>query len=188
MLDRDSGIVATPVGESPRPGRLAGDRGLRGRSPSCRTHPRHQKARQAPEVEDTADQKRVFSPLQQSPYVEIVRPVDRTLLAPSILPMGILFSSGDDDGAAGEVVHEVIKLQGCTLFDGRTYGDRDGLLSDESVQLTQATLCSLFERCGLSVLSQPERRIEALDCGNDVGSDTHTFGGSLTLIPGICGR
>ena len=115
-------------------------------------------------------------------------PADNALLLPATGPLSILFRDSDDDGAAGGVVHEVIKLQGCPIFDGFTYGNEDGLLSVESITLGLGDLCRAAALCGFTVLSQPEIRVEATDCGGNVGFAARHLTGSLALRPGICGN
>jgi N-acetylneuraminic acid mutarotase len=122
------------------------------------------------------------------PIVNLLRPVDRALLAPTALPFAIVFHDTDDDGAAGGVIREVVKLQGCTIYDGLTYGNRDGLLSDETLTMSRAELCRLAASCGFTMLVQPEIRVEARDCGGNVGVSAHRFEGSIALRPGICGN
>lgn len=120
------------------------------------------------------------------PSVEILAPADRAFLVEGVLPLAVLYSANDDDGAAGGIVHERIRFDGCTILDGATYGDGDGLLTDESLALTVANLCAAAERCGFTTLVEPELRVEATDCAGNVGSDAHRFTGSLRLKPGIC--
>jgi hypothetical protein len=122
------------------------------------------------------------------PVVELSSPPEHALLIPSGVPFSVVFRAGDDDGAAGGVVHEVVKLQGCTIYDGLTYGNRDGLLSDESLAVTGTELCRLAAACGFTTLSQPELRVEATDCGGNVGVASHRFAGSIALRPGLCGN
>ncbi len=128
------------------------------------------------------------------PTVEILNPSVDHELVPSLLPMALLFADGDDDGAAGDVLHEVIKLQDrpggqyCTLYDGWEYGDNDGLLLDESVTLSVGELCRWSRRCGVTELREPEIRVEAEDCGGNVGWDAHRMRGGLSLWPGVCTR
>ena len=120
--------------------------------------------------------------------VQLVAPAEGTLLVPSTQPISILFRDGDDDGAAGGVVHEVIKLQGCPIFDGQTYGDKDGLLSDETLTLGSAELCRAAQACAFTTLTNPGLTVEATDCGGNVGLASRTLAGSLALRPGLCGR
>jgi hypothetical protein len=122
------------------------------------------------------------------PLVRILSPSGHSASLPGGLPFTLAFEATDDDGAAGKIVHERTLLDGCVTHDGRTYGDGDGLLSDETIELTVAELCRIAARCGFTNLHQPEVRVEALDCGGNLGFDTRALPGSLMLVPGICGR
>jgi hypothetical protein len=121
------------------------------------------------------------------PVARIQAPSESAIVLPGMLPVDLLCGSTDDDGARGDVVHEVLKLQGCVAYDGATYGDDDGLLSDESIRLGQAELCRIAAECGFQVLVQPEIRVEATDCGGNVGSASIKLRGSLSFLPGLCG-
>lgn len=90
----------------------------------------------------------------------------------------------DDDGATGGVVHESMKLSGCTFLDGATYGDGDGLPSDETIELTVGELCRIATLCGFTSLDQPVLSVEATDCGSNVGTGTRTFEGGLRSCSG----
>lgn len=129
-----------------------------------------------------------------SPAVQLVSPLPGTIFRPSVLPFSIVFQSNNDDDGASGGAHEILKLQDrpggryCLIYDGATYGNRDGQLVDETVKITQAELCRLAALCGFTLLSQPEIRMEARDCGGNVGSVGLRFsGGSVSLRPGICG-
>jgi len=124
----------------------------------------------------------------RAPTVRILGPPDGGLSLPATLPFRIAFTAADDDGAAGGVVHEIIKLQDCVIYDGSTYGDGDGLLSDESVTLDVPELCRISALCGITNLTRPTIRAEATDCGGNRGSAARTFPGSVTLFPGLCAR
>lgn len=112
--------------------------------------------------------------------------------SPATLPLALVFTATDDDGADGGVVHEVIKLQDrpggvyCTIYDGLTYGDGDGLLSDESLQITQQDLCRVTQSCGFAALNQPAFLVEATDCGGNVGGDVRRVVANMQLRPGVC--
>ncbi len=127
-----------------------------------------------------------------SPTVQILNLASGRLNLPTALPMALVFTTSDDDGATGGVVHEVIELQDrpggqyCTLYDGWKYGDNDGLLSDENLALSVDELCRLARLCGFTTLSAPELRVEAEDCGSNVGSDARRLNGGLALWPGLC--
>lgn len=102
------------------------------------------------------------------PAVAIITPpLDQTGTTPLQYPIQIAFTASDNDGASGGIVHEIMQLQGCTIYDGNTYGDDDGLLSDELFQLTKYKLCQLMTGCHFLVLDLPRIRVEATDaCGN----------------------
>jgi hypothetical protein len=105
----------------------------------------------------------------------------------SPVPPMIQFDAADDDGASGGVVVETVQLQGCTIYDGRTYGNRDGLLSDETLALTNDELCRIVSTCGFSTLDNPTLRVEAVDCAGNIGAASQSLAGSVSLLPGICG-
>jgi hypothetical protein len=112
------------------------------------------------------------------PVVQILVPAsDQTGLPSLAYPIRIQFASNDDDGAGGGVVHEVVKLMdSCVLWDGDVYGDRDGLLFDEPIQVTKYVLCQAMARCGFTVLYQPYIRVEATDeCGGNTGAAARIF-------------
>jgi hypothetical protein len=100
----------------------------------------------------------------------------------SIRPFNLIFSATDDDDAAGDVVWEVMKLDGCVIYDGATFGsDPDGLLSDDVLRFSPSELCRIREECGFDVLTGPELRVEATDCGGNVGHDAKVMTGRLIL-------
>ncbi len=120
------------------------------------------------------------------PSVHLESPRDMTWLTGDTFPLSVLFQSHDVDGATGEVLHEVLKIAGCTVLDGATYGDADGLLADDSVIIEVGALCRAMKECGLPRLDQPELRIEASDCGGNVGHAEIHFTGGIALWPGLC--
>ena len=100
----------------------------------------------------------------------------------SIRPFNLIFSASDDDDAAGGVAREVMKLDGCVIYDGATFGpDPDGLLSDDVLRFSPSELCRIREECGFDVLTGPELRVEATDCGGNVGYDAKVMNGRLNL-------
>jgi hypothetical protein len=111
-----------------------------------------------------------------------------SITLPATLSMALAFSASDDDGAAGGVVHERIELDGCPIFDGATYGDGDGLLSDESIALDLGTLCRVANACSRSALSAPVLVVKARDCGGNEGSAALSLTGRVALKPGVCGK
>jgi hypothetical protein len=104
------------------------------------------------------------------------------------------FTSSDDDGAAGGVIHEWVELRdtrlgaACTLYDGLEDGDRDGVLSDEVLLMSVETLCRETAPCGWSVVHAPELRVVAVDCGGNTGAASRGAMGTLNLHPGVCER
>ena len=94
--------------------------------------------------------------------------------------------TNDDDGASGGVVVERVYLEDCLVYDGMTYGDGDGLLTDESIVFAVGELCRLNEICGWGNLDQPVMRVEAEDCGGNVGVSTFQWQGGIRLLPGEC--
>jgi len=123
---------------------------------------------------------------RNAPQVAVLVDDLRSLL-PSGRPLASVFASNDDDGATGGVVHETLELAGCRIYDGATFGDADGLLSDETVVLDLAEVCRLAERCGWTSLESPEFAAEAVDCAGNVGRSARVLPGSLAPLPGICG-
>ncbi|HEX6850732.1 MAG TPA: hypothetical protein VF139_04935, partial [Candidatus Polarisedimenticolaceae bacterium] len=136
---------------------------------------------------NVASDLRAFTIDTTPPEVTLASPA-ATLVAGQVVGVSVVFTASDDDGALGAVETERILLSGCVLFDGTTYGDADGLLSDESIALSPGLLCEAASRCGWTTLVEPELRVEAVDCGGNVGSDSHRFAGSLRMRPGVCGR
>ncbi len=90
-----------------------------------------------------------------------------TFQLPQVVPFSSLFTSSDDDGASGGVVHEVVAVDGCVVYDGSTYGDRDGLLSDETVSSRDVTLCDMARACGRRHWTNPVIAVTATDCGGN---------------------
>lgn len=120
------------------------------------------------------------------PSVTIVTPTGGGATLPVSLPIPVVFQSTDDDGAMGEVVHETIALQGCIVYDGATYGDRDGILHDESIALTRAEFCRIGVLCGFHELSDPELRVTASDCGGNEATASVRIPGRLSLDVANC--
>jgi len=86
----------------------------------------------------------------------------------SDLPIALDFTATDDDGATGEVLRELAYLDGTLLWDGATFGNGDGLLSDELPQLLldEAILCGTTQ----GLLGNHTLRVEAVDCAGNVGT------------------
>lgn len=118
----------------------------------------------------------------QAPTVTITSPPVTTAFVPSSLPFNVVFTDGDACG----VTHEVLEIQGCLVYDGNTYGDQNGLLSDEAIPITTAELCRIASKCGFTTLSNPEFRVRAFDAAGNSGTDSRTLRGSIQLVGGIC--
>lgn len=119
-----------------------------------------------------------------APQVTILEPEPRQKL---VLPLPVRFESTDRDGAAGEVVHEVVLLDGCVAWDGATVGDGDGLLSDETLVLDQAVLCGIASRCGVRAWKSPQLAVVATDCGGNAGRVETRLRGAYALPDAACG-
>ena len=125
-----------------------------------------------------------------APVVTIADPPGTTVI-PGDLPLDLVFTASDDDGALGDIAHERILLNGCLLYDGLTFGDMDGLLEgppdDPALVLDEALLCFAAETCGWTSIIDPVLTIEATDaCGGNLGVDTLDLGGAVSLRPGLC--
>jgi hypothetical protein len=121
------------------------------------------------------------------PTVEFA-PRPERLLLPLERPFTDFFSANDADGASGGIVREVLYIDDCIVYDGDTYGDGDGLLSDESLTPQAAVLCRAAEVCGQNRWSDPVVTVTASDCGGNVGVATHTIRASLMASPAMCSR
>jgi len=91
------------------------------------------------------------------------------IVLPGAVPLQPLLSASDDDGASGGVVHETLSINGCLAYDGDTIGNRDGLLTDETIYVDRAELCRIIRTCGLGSMVAPVLTFEASDCGHNVG-------------------
>lgn len=116
--------------------------------------------------------------------IDLIAP--RVVLRPSPRPGEILFTATDDDAAAGGVVLERIYLDDCLLYDGASFGDADGLLSDEQIVLDQAAVCRAAEICHRTSWLNPVVRVEAQDCGANSGSAARVQPGLHTIRPALC--
>ncbi|RMF75376.1 MAG: hypothetical protein D6738_03930, partial [Acidobacteria bacterium] len=105
-----------------------------------------------------------------------------------VLPAPLEFSTTDEDGAAGEPVHEWLELDGCRVYDGFEDGDRDGRLVDEAILLDRELLCRAWRRCGTSRWPAAHLRISAEDCGGNVGFDELVAPWPMALVPEQCGQ
>jgi len=103
---------------------------------------------------------------QEVPSVVITQPASDQTGLPSLgYPITVKHTAQDNCG----ISYEVLKLSGCTILDGRTYGDRDGLLSDEYVQVNKYKLCQSMTACGFLALQYPTLRVEAVDAKGNAG-------------------
>jgi hypothetical protein len=98
----------------------------------------------------------------------------------------MLFSAGDADGAAGDVVAESVALDGCPAFDGASYGDADGLLSDDLLQLDHGVACELAASCALGSLDEHLWTVEAADCAANTANATGTVSFEPAVAPQDC--
>ncbi len=127
----------------------------------------------------------VFFTIDTVPPTVTLLPGPPLLKLPSTVPFAQFFAANDDDGASGAVLREVASWDGCTIFDGATYGNRDGLLTDELLTVDLPTFCEAIERCGLpEVGSSTSIRIDAYDCAGNAGSATRV----LPLVPSLTPR
>ncbi len=120
------------------------------------------------------------------PTVTLLHGAGEQWAFPVTVPFTELFAAADEDGAAGDVVHELIEVDGCVLYDGNEYGDGDGLLSDEEVTLDIGALCRAAELCHREVWAYPVVRVHAWDCGGNEGTAYAQVPVSFTLVPGVC--
>ncbi len=129
----------------------------------------------------------VFFTIDTVPPTVTMLPGPTSLKLPSAIPFAQLFTANDDDGASGAVQHEVASWDGCPIFDGASYGDRDGLLSDEVLTVDLRTFCDAIERCGLTGIgSGTTLRIDAYDCAGNETSATRILPLSPALTPRAC--
>jgi hypothetical protein len=96
------------------------------------------------------------------------------------MPIPIGFEANDDDTWIGEVVHEQVVLDDAVLFDGNEVGDRDGLLADESLVLTETALCESHR----GQFGTHRVGVIATDCGGKTTRRDVDFEIVLDLIPG----
>ena len=120
------------------------------------------------------------------PVIVVHSPDPGWVLGPGSVPASLAFTATDDDGAAGDVVHEWIEIEGCIAWDGNDYGDGDGLLSDEEIPLGPAELCRVVSTCGFGALHDPLVTIHAVDCGGNETAVSRRIPGSFTPLPGLC--
>ena len=107
---------------------------------------------------------------------------------PGSIPFSLVWKATDADGATGGVTSERVFIDNCLLWDGVTYGDHDGLLSDETLVLGREELCTLARTCGVVALRNPKVRVEARDCGGNSGSASATLAGTFRIPTRMCDR
>lgn len=105
---------------------------------------------------------------------------------PAELPIEVLYEAHDEDGANGAVVHEEIRFDGCLVFDGGTFGDGDGLLTDEDVSITDKTLCQVSASCGGFYWRDPVVEIRVSDCAGNVATGRRVVMGGFEVKPDVC--
>jgi hypothetical protein len=98
------------------------------------------------------------------------------------VPFNELFTDQDGDGDAGGIVHEVVTLDGCTVYDGLGYGDSDGLLLDETALATEDEMCRMVRLCGKRLWQNPVLAVTVTDCGGSSATATSVIPVSV-LIP-----
>lgn len=123
-----------------------------------------------------------------APVVEILEPPPSASVVPSALSLALVFRAHDDDGATGDVVRQIVRIQGCVAYDGIDYGNHDGLLTDEEIHLSGEELCRIARTCGFGSLERPELRVESWDCAGNIGTASRELSGRILLVPGLCGR
>jgi hypothetical protein len=101
------------------------------------------------------------------------------LTIPTSMPFSDLFYTSDRDGATGGVVQERVVWDGCMLFDGFTYGNGDGFLTDETLVLDEPTVCDILRRCDRDEFRDPLLEVEAVDCAGNVGHQAKT----VSVVP-----
>lgn len=105
---------------------------------------------------------------------------------PKFIPFSQLFSDADDDGATGSVVHETVKVDGCLVYDGLTYGNGDGLLLDEKLPATEDEMCRLVRLCSKRDWRDPVIAVTATDCGGNSSTARMVVPGGYHVAPSRC--
>lgn len=121
-----------------------------------------------------------------APVVTLLGLPDMRQSVPRQQALGAYFQSSDDDAAPGQVVRERLKIDGCVVYDGSSYGDGDGLLSDESVGVVKPMICDVYRACGKTQFVNSVIEIEAEDCAGNAGSAEATLSGRYVVDPGGC--
>jgi hypothetical protein len=103
------------------------------------------------------------------PTVNITQPAQDQTGLPSVnIPITVRWQNT----STLPVTREQVLLENCVLFDGATYGDRDGLLSDETFQITKPILCQAMSRCGYLTLDYPKAVVRVTDSCGATGNDS----------------
>ena len=110
------------------------------------------------------------------PYLEV----------PKVVPISDYLSTSDDDGAAGVVLRERILVDDCVVYDGLHYGNGDGLLLDESVDIGRGLWCRAYSICGRTHFLDAVVAAEASDCGGNTGRSEFIADGEYVLNPDNC--
>ncbi len=120
-----------------------------------------------------------------APTVRLLAP-DTTQTTPRREPLARSLQTGDADAAPGGVVRERMLLDGCIVLDGLTYGNGDGLLVDESIDLLTPLFCRAYRACGRTDFTDPVLRAEADDCAGNTGSASVTLRGRFHVDASLC--
>lgn len=124
--------------------------------------------------------------------IDLVRPVV-TLTAPDAMVVGTempfsdFFFVNDFDSAAGGAVLEQVFWDECLVYDGLTYGDADGILTDDTLVFGMGELCEAMARCGIEELDDSLVRVEATDCGGNPGAAEKTIQTDPVVFLRDCG-
>ncbi len=105
---------------------------------------------------------------------------------PGSIPFQLTFTTSDNDGASGATVHEVVLFDGCLIYDGNTFGDKDGLLNDEAVWIDDAALCRASTLCGKRSWKNAVIAVRATDCGANETTGTTVLKGTVSTPAGGC--
>ncbi|GAB4222871.1 MAG: hypothetical protein Kow0062_21730 [Acidobacteriota bacterium] len=119
------------------------------------------------------------------PVVRLVPPVS-TQTVPRTDPISAYLATSDADAAPGGVVGERILVDDCVALDGATWGDGDGLLTDETIDVPAGLLCLAYEACGLTRFVNPVVTGEARDCAGNIGRASVPVPGTYVIDPSAC--
>jgi hypothetical protein len=120
------------------------------------------------------------------PPTLVTLPIPDQWSLPRLVNFSELFTDGDDDGASGGVVHELVTFDGCVVYDGLTYGDGDGLLLDETAPATGGEVCRLVQLCGRRQWQDPVVAVTATDCGGNSTTASSVIPGSFVIPLSQC--